>query len=129
MSEAHPDPQSFLPLSQAMFHILLALGEEELHGYGITRTVQEHTDGKLRLGAGALYDTLKRLVADGLVVERSQPLPSDRERRRYYRLTQLGRQVVAAEAERLQGLIEIARAKHLFPGTEGGYESQAGSHA
>lgn len=121
MSEALPDLQSFLPLSPTLFHILLALGDGELHGYGIMRAVQEHTGGRVRLGSGALYDSIKRLLTNGFIVECEgrSALKEDDERRRYYRLSPLGRQVVGAEAERLAQLVEVARTKNLFPETEG----------
>ncbi|BAC90369.1 PadR family transcriptional regulator [Gloeobacter violaceus] len=117
MSEPMPDPQSFLPLSPAMLHILLSLGDGDRHGYGIMRAVQEHTQGRVRLGAGALYDSIKRLLAQGLIVEcaGADASAGGDERRRYYRLTRLGRQVVGVEVERLAQLVEIARNKNLFP--------------
>ncbi|MBW4697647.1 MAG: PadR family transcriptional regulator [Aphanocapsa lilacina HA4352-LM1] len=93
---------------------MLSLGDGDRHGYGIMRAVQEHTQGRVRLGAGALYDSIKRLLAQGLIVECAGPDEAGGERRRYYRLTRLGRQVVGAEAERLAPLVEIARNKNLF---------------
>ncbi|MBC7883048.1 MAG: helix-turn-helix transcriptional regulator [Anaerolineae bacterium] len=106
------DLQSFLPLSPTFFHILLALGDGTRHGYGIMQVVQEHTQGRVCLGAGALYDSIKRLLALGFIVE----CAGNEERRRYYELTRLGRQVTAAEAERLAQLVEVARSKSLLEG-------------
>lgn len=105
-----------LPLTPAVFHILLALAERERHGYSIMQEVEARTDGKFRLGPGTLYGSIKRMLADGLIEEtESRPdHESDDERRRYYRLTDLGRQAATAEAERLCSLVREARAKKLL---------------
>ena len=110
------DPQDRLPLTPAVWHILLALVDEERHGYGIMREVAERTGGRTRLGPGTLYGTLKRLLDDGLVAESGErPDPAlDDERRRYYRLTDLGRRVAQAEARRLEDMVSSARAKRLL---------------
>jgi DNA-binding PadR family transcriptional regulator len=110
-----PTPDSFLPLTPAAFHILLALADGEKHGYGIMQEVASLTDGQLKLGPGTLYGTLKRLLADEWIEESDErPDPElDDERRRYYRLTDLGGQVARAEAGRLSRLVEAARAKRL----------------
>jgi DNA-binding PadR family transcriptional regulator len=104
------------PLTPAMFHVLLALAGEDLHGYAILKEVELRTAGKVRLSTGTLYGIIKRLLADGLIAElRARPAEGqDDERRKYYRLTPLGRQVAAAEAERLDEVLAIARARHLL---------------
>ena len=109
-------PQSaeeLLPLTQPVFHILLALAGEERHGYGIMQDVASQTDGALQLGPGTLYGCLKRMLTAGLVEESDErPDPTlDDERRRYYRMTPLGRRVVRAEARRLAGAVLAARTK------------------
>jgi DNA-binding PadR family transcriptional regulator len=107
---------SYGPLTPAMFHVLLALAGEDLHGYAILKEVDLRTGGKVRLSTGTLYGIIKRLLADGLVVERrTRPTePQDDERRRYYRLTPLGRQVAVAEAERMDEVLSVARARNLL---------------
>jgi DNA-binding PadR family transcriptional regulator len=104
-------PADYLPLKSDTFHILLVLLHGERHGYAIMRDVAERSDGRVELQAGALYRLLARLLEDGLVAE-SQRRPAadaDDERRRYYRVTVLGRRVIAAEAERMAALAEAAR--------------------
>jgi DNA-binding MarR family transcriptional regulator len=98
------------PLTPSVFHILLSLAEEERHGYGIMQDVAQQTGGALQLGPGTLYGCLKRMVAAGLVEESDErPDPAlDDERRRYYRMTPLGRRVVRAEAQRLAGAVTVA---------------------
>ncbi len=115
------DPEEFLPLSPATFHILLALADRDRHGYHIMQEVERHTEGRLRLGPGTLYGSIKRLLADGLIEESGErPDPEmDDERRRYYRLTELGYRVATAEAERLQRLVKAARRKSLIPKVQG----------
>ena len=105
-----------LPLTPAVFHILLALADGERHGYAIMRDVSNDTNGALRLGPGTLYGCLNRMLAAGLVEESDErPDPElDDERRRYYRLTGLGRRVVEAEAERLAMLVKLAQGKRLL---------------
>src|SRR5437660_4843345 len=107
---------SFGPLTPAMFHVLLALAGDDLHGYAILKEVELRTGGKVRLSTGTLYGIIKRLLNDGLVVElRSRPAESnDDERRRYYRLTPQGRQVATAEAERMDEILSIARSRNLL---------------
>ena len=114
-----PDPDSFLPLTPAAFHILLALADGEKHGYGIMQEVAAISDGQIKLGPGTLYGTIKRMVADGWIEESDErPDPElDDERRRYYRLTDLGGKIVRAEAQRLSRLVDAARAKRLVPKT------------
>ncbi|HUI56332.1 MAG TPA: helix-turn-helix transcriptional regulator [Bryobacteraceae bacterium] len=109
----HRSPQQLLPLTPPVFHILLALAREERHGYGIMQDVARQTDGALQLGPGTLYGCLKRMLAAGLVEEvgeRSDPTLDD-ERRRYYRMTPLGKRIVRAEAQRLAGAVTVAMAR------------------
>ena len=103
-------PTQFVPLSAASLHILLALAGEELHGYGIMLEAARQSGGKYKLGPGTLYDNLKKLMAVGIVEEsRRQPAGED-PRRRYYRLTGLGRRVLAEEIARLEGVLREAKA-------------------
>jgi len=105
-----------LPLTPAVFHILLALSEDERHGYSIMREVAADTNGSLQLGPGTLYGCLKRMLAARLIEESDErPDPElDDERRRYYRITDIGAQTVRAEAERLANAVSIARSKRLL---------------
>ena len=112
-----PEPSPFLPLPLATFHILLAVAEDDRHGYGIIQDVAARTDGALRLSAGTLYRSIQRMLEDGLIVETAtRPDPEDDdERRRYYRITRLGAAVARAEAARLSDLVRFARAAGLAP--------------
>ena len=116
MKARPPDPQTLLPLPVSEFQILLALADEERHGYAIRREVSERTDGDVQLGPGTLYGSIKRMVNSGLIAESDErPDPElDDERRRYYRITPLGRKVAVAEARRMERLVRIARAKRLL---------------
>lgn len=107
--------EDFLPLSPQVFHILLALTGNDLHGYAIIQEVASQSAGELVLGAGTLYTALKRLLAGGLVEElEERPDPAlDDQRRRYYRLTPLGKAVAKAEAARLAGLLKVAQDRQL----------------
>src|ERR1700722_9077200 len=109
-------PDDLLPLTPPVFHILLALANEERHGYGIMQDVARQTGDALQLGPGTLYGCLKRMLAAGLVEESDErPDPAlDDERRRYYRMTDLGQRVVRAEARRLANAVFAARAKRLL---------------
>lgn len=109
--------QAMLPLPRATLHILLALAESERHGYGIIQDVEARTDGEVRLSAGTLYRSIQRMQDQGLISEsRSRPAASeDDARRRYYRITSLGRSVALAEVSRLSRLVELARASGLTP--------------
>jgi DNA-binding PadR family transcriptional regulator len=111
------DPDAFLPLTPAELHILLALADGERHGYAIMQEVRDLTAGRLRLGPGTLYGTIKRMLGEGLLVETEER--PDRslndERRRYYRLTDLGRDVLAAEVRHLEAVVDLARAKRILP--------------
>ena len=106
-------PETFLPLKSNWLHILLSLVEGEQHGYGIMQDVLERSDGKVRLWPATLYGSLKRLIQEGLIVESSErPAPElDDARRRYYKLTPLGRRVLDLESERLRGLVRALQAK------------------
>ena len=108
-----PDPESFLPLKPHWFHVLLSLAGQEQHGYGIMQEVLDRTGGKVRLWPATLYGTLKRLIDAELIEEseRRRAAGLDDARRRYYRLTRLGRRVLAAESERLEDLLRVIRAK------------------
>ena len=111
------DPQNFLPLTPAFFNILLALANGEKHGYAIMQEVVAQTGGKLNLGPGTLYGAIKRLLEDDFIEESDErPDPAhDDERRRYYRLTEFGKRVAAAEAARLDELVGLARSRRLLP--------------
>jgi DNA-binding PadR family transcriptional regulator len=106
-------PHDLVPLTPPVFHILLALSDEERHGYGIMQDVARQTNDALQLGPGTLYGCLKRMLAAGLVEESEErPDPElDDERRRYYRMTPLGKRAVRAEAERLASAVMAARTK------------------
>src|SRR2546430_12963729 len=105
--------EDWVPLTQPVFHMLLALAGEERHGYGIMQDVREQTNGALQLGPGTLYGCLKRMLAAALIEESDErPDPAlDDQRRRYYRMTALGQRVVRAEAQRLAGAVVAARTK------------------
>src|SRR5437660_10037622 len=103
------------PLTPAMFNVLLALAGEDLHGYAILKDVEEQTAGEVQLSTGTLYGIIKRLLAEGLIVEsRHRPAEDDDQRRRYYRLTEEGRQVAVTEAMRMEKLLARARNKRLL---------------
>jgi DNA-binding PadR family transcriptional regulator len=123
-----PIPEGYLPLTPAVLDIMVALGQEEMHGYAIMREVRRRTGGKRRLAPGTLYRSLRQMEERGWVAE-SEERPEaglDDERRRYYRLTDLGRRVALAEVERLEGLVSAARSKGLAPS---GRPSGAGAGA
>src|SRR3954454_6827474 len=115
---ADPDPSTLLPLPAATFHILLAVADEDRHGYAIIQDVAARTDGELKLSAGTLYRSIQRMLEQGLIVEpRERPEPElDDERRRYYRITKFGRAVTEAEARRLAQLVRMARQRGFAPG-------------
>ena len=110
-----PDPAGFLPLPESEFHMLIALAEGERHGYAIMQDVAGMTGGRLRLSPGTLYGSIQRMVENGFIEEVRAPAGPGSERRRYYRMTKLGREVAAAEAARLSSLVAHARATGLFP--------------
>jgi len=101
------------PLPSSAFQILLSLADENLHGYGIMRQVEQQTGGRMRLGPGTLYSSIEALSEDGLIEEVDQ---NTDERRRYYRLTSSGRKLARSEAERLADLLRVARAKNILRG-------------
>jgi DNA-binding PadR family transcriptional regulator len=116
MNETKNDSEKQEPLTPAVFHILLALADGEKHGYAIMKDVEEQTLGKLKMGPGTLYGSIKRMLAAGLIEEsdeRADPALDD-QRRRYYRLTAVGRQAATAEAERISWLVRVSRQKHLL---------------
>ena len=106
--------QKRLPLLPAVFHIMLALADGERHGYGIKREVEVRSLGIVSLGPGTLYGTLQRMLAEELIEECGEQADAEGERRRYYRLTKLGRRLAAAEAERLDNLVRVARSKAIL---------------
>ncbi len=110
---------SLLPLQPATFHILLSLAEEDRHGYAIIQDVARRTDNEIRLSAGTLYRSIQRMQEQGLIVEtRTRPAPEeDDERRRYYRITPLGKSAAQAEVKRLQSLLKMARSCGVVPRT------------
>ena len=115
------DPLSYLPLTPVVFEIMLALADEERHGYAIMKEDAERTGGSVRLRPGTLYRAINRMLTLEFVAEcEERPVPgSDDERRRYYSLTDLGRAVAEAEATRLQFAVSSAKAKRLLDSTEG----------
>jgi DNA-binding PadR family transcriptional regulator len=113
---ADRDPADVLPLTPALFHVLLSLADGQKHGYAILKEVEVRTSGAVRLSTGTLYGIIKRLLADGMI--RESATGSD-ERRRAYRLTAFGRKVALAEAERLRDLVAAAQAKKLLTGLTG----------
>lgn len=115
MNRTPTDPDELLPLTPAVFHILLALADQERHGYAIMTEVESATAGRLRMGPGTLYGSIKRMIAAKLI-EESDARPAenlDDERRRYYRLTTFGRKVATAESRRVEKLAAVARSKGL----------------
>lgn len=115
------DPESFLPLPASAVHIIVALAGEEKHGYAIMRDVEELSAGTVRMGPGTLYGSIRRMIDQGLLEEAEErPDPElDDERRRYYRLTSLGRRVGVAEQARLRRLLTAADARRLGLGLGG----------
>ena len=130
------DPHELLPLTPVVLHILLALAEsgrdaqEERggkHGYAVAQEVEEITQGQIRMGPGTLYGSIQRMLTSGLIEEVARPRmpvrwragqPPDDERRRYYRVTALGRDVLRLELARLARVVAVARSKHLLPSPE-----------
>src|SRR5919199_7019886 len=127
-----PDPRELLPLTPVVLHIMLALadgrrgaGNDEgagRHGYAVAQEVEAMTDGQIRMGPGTLYGSIQRMLGAALIAEAPRPrgraAGEDDERRRYYRLTPLGRRVLQLELARLARVLRVARRKHLLPGPE-----------
>ena len=115
------DPSTLLPLNQSVFRILLALGDEEMHGYGIMQALADKTDGREKLLPGTLYASIARMVADGLMEELEQPegATSGGPRRRYYRRTAFGLAVTRAESQRIRVLLDVAISENIIPGAVG----------
>ncbi|HEY2360151.1 MAG TPA: PadR family transcriptional regulator [Candidatus Angelobacter sp.] len=106
-----PDLTRFLPLSPAALHILLVLAGDDLHGYAIMQEIARQSDGHYKLGPGTLYDNLQKLIERGMVEELGQRPADDDPRRRYYKLTVLGRTVLAADVARLEGVVRQAKSR------------------
>src|ERR1700761_8755851 len=102
---------SFLPLSPAILHILLALASEDRHGYSIMQEIGQHSQGQYKIGPGTLYDNLQKMLNQGLVEESHRAGSDEDSRRRYYRLTRLGRSVLGAEVSRLEDIVREAKAQ------------------
>lgn len=119
MADRHPSPGSQLPLPAATFHILMALADEDRHGYAIIQEIAARTNGDVTLGAGTLYRSMQRMLEQGYVAELSMrerpPKDEDDARRRYYRLTAFGRAVAEAETKRITDLLRLARASGFVP--------------
>ena len=126
MPSAKNNPQAMLPLTPAVFHILLALADGERHGYSIMQEIVAHTSGKMRIGPTTLYRSIKQMLRDGLIFETNErPDPAlDDERRRYYKLTGFGQQVALAETQRLEQALRVARSKSLLTGARLGTSSE-----
>ena len=122
MKRTNPDPEELLPLSPAIFQILLALADKDRHGYGIMQEVRLRTEEQVQLGPGTLYGAIKRLLEKGVIEELDErPDPElDDERRRYYHLTGFGQRVLRSEVERLTRMVQQAQAKQLLPETSRG---------
>lgn len=123
MEATRQDSKRHLPLTPAVFHILLALSDEDRHGYGIMKEVEMRTEGRMLLKPGTLYQAIKRLLDAGLI-EQADERPDDEindERRRYYRLSGNGRAVMTAEAERLERLVAMARSKSILGESKAGF--------
>ena len=114
MATDEREPASLIPLTPAVFHILLALADGERHGYGIMVEVDQLTSGQIHLGPGTLYRSIQKMVLDGLIEETGQMANEDDERRRYYRLTAFGRNVAQEETRRLSILLDAATRRGLI---------------
>jgi DNA-binding PadR family transcriptional regulator len=116
-NDERPRAEELLPLPSATFHILMAVAEEDRHGYAIIQDVERRTQGQVRLSAGTLYRSIQRMLEQGLLAETlERPAPEeDDERRRYYRITPFGETVARAETRRLTELVRLARASGFVP--------------
>jgi len=112
-----PDPDDYLPLAPATLHILLSLAGEPMHGYGVMQEVLRQSNGRYNLGPGTLYDNIQRLMKQGLVEEVVAPRGEPASRRRYYRLSSLGRDVLSQEIARLEDVVHegTTRLRSLKP--------------
>lgn len=117
MTFSQSDVAALIPLQPATFHILMAVAQEDRHGYGIIQDVAQRTGGELNLSAGTLYRSIQRMLEQGLLVETDdRPAPEfDDERRRYYRITAFGTAVARAETRRMAQLVRMARTQGLLP--------------
>jgi DNA-binding PadR family transcriptional regulator len=116
MTKPDIDVERLLPLAPAVFHILIALGDGDKHGYAVMQEVAGRTDGKVRMSPGTLYGSIRKMLDEGLIEELfRRGAPADDERRRYYRVTKFGRAVAAAEADRLAAMLHHARLNGLVP--------------
>ena len=117
MTTQSNNPKQYLPLTPAVFNVLLALADGDKHGYAILQAITVRSNGQIRMGTGTLYGIIKRLLADGWIVELDErPDPDlDDERRRYYHLTDFGHCIASAEAIRLAELVNAARQRGLLP--------------
>ena len=113
MKRAVDDPKDLLPLSPPVYHVLLALGDEALHGYAIMQAFRDKTAGEDELLPGTLYATIARMVDAGLIEESPEPSRDADKRRRYYSVTDFGRQVAVAESDRIHRLLAVARRERL----------------
>ncbi|MDH3223654.1 MAG: PadR family transcriptional regulator [Gemmatimonadota bacterium] len=107
-------PEALLPLTHVVYHVLVSLSGEPRHGYGIIKNVLERTEGDVELEAGTLYAAIRRMRDDGLLTEVPAPAGAD-ARRRYYAITELGRETARAESRRLESLVALARDARLLP--------------
>ena len=116
MPDTLQNPEDFVPLTPAVFNILLALTDSEKHGYRIMLEVEANTNGQVLMGPGTLYGSIKRMLKAGLIEESDEraDLEMDDQRRKYYRLTDLGRRTLNMEAERLASQVMIAKAKNVL---------------
>lgn len=119
MANDPADPRNYLPLTNLEFHILVALAEQDRHGYAIIKDIEERTEGQLSVRSGALYTVIQRLLEKTLIDHCEQPPRAGvDQRRKYYRITRLGREVAALEGVRLAGMVDSARRRHLIPDAE-----------
>src|SRR5450755_3597853 len=118
MRDSMPDPATLLPLPAATFHILMALSDEDRHGYAIIQDIAARTNGELKMSAGTLYRSIQQMLEQGLVIETNdRPAPDlDDERRRYYRISKFGIAVARAEMQRLAQLLKLAQRSRFAPG-------------
>ncbi len=109
-----PDARRMLPLTHLSYHVMLAIADAPLHGYGIIKEVAARTDGAMELEAGTLYAAIKRMNDEGLLEDAPAPQEGGDSRRRYYRLTDFGRDVLEVESQRLANLLRVAREKNVI---------------